>query len=721
MTNVYMILQISTVKPGSFGGAIFSGRVVGDRTTYTCKASYKVITRPPQPGECWQVKGVISGHDQFRDFVLVESCHIVNLPEAAYVERLLVAHPAFRGFSFGKSKVSSLIHKFGAQNLVRILTEKNIMRLADVINPKLAKKVVEAWATLQNEIATIEFLMEYKFEPSLSKNILKVCQTDTVERLKRNPYSLLAFHGIHPNLWKIVEGTATKLGISANDPRRLAGMVEYLLYVRLEQGHTACPIEELKAQLSQRALSPELIHLSITAALDRRAICVKKIRGVTLIQPLGAALIESQLEHCVTQLSSAPNSILYGSRDMLEHAVASYCSRMEISSGHSLTPEQKAAVLMALTNRISTLTGFGGTGKTTVLKTIVDIASEFRPVYVLALSGKAKELAKEAVGRNTHTIHAFLIKLNSKSSDVSNGGDPLVVIDEASMVDIALMLKLMTAFARKELSLLLVGDTGQLSPVGYGIFFHALAKSEMIPSTHLTKIHRTIEGTELQKTALKIREGHLGTLPTWNGEQEGVFLVPCTTTQDLLRNLTQLKQAMPDAQVLTPHMSDRMPDSGHRINSHLQSALQRSDTTPGIRMGKYWLRLNDPVIVTQNSYEYNLFNGTTGVMSGLTTIDGETAGIFTFNGIDVILSRMDLFTLGLKLAYAISIHKAQGSEYEVSIICSLCHSEFVERSMLYTGISRAKRLALILSSQEIVQQGVARPNRSDTLCVGFSI
>jgi exodeoxyribonuclease V alpha subunit len=108
-------------------------------------------------------------------------------------------------------------------------------------------------------------------------------------------------------------------------------------------------------------------------------------------------------------------------------------------------------------------------------------------------------------------------------------------------------------------------------------------------------------------------------------------------------------------------------------------------------------------------------------MSSVTSIDDEISGVFLFNGIEVTLARMDLFVLGMKLAYAISIHKSQGSEYETSIICSLSQSEFVERSMLYTGVSRSKRLALILSTQDIVQQGVARPNRSDTLCVGFSV
>ncbi len=268
---------------------------------------------------------------------------------------------------------------------------------------------------------------------------------------------------------------------------------------------------------------------------------------------------------------------------------------------------------------------------------------------------------------------------------------------------------------------MLVGDTGQLSPVGYGIFFHALAKSKAIPSTHLIKVHRSTGNSHLQNIAMKIRSGHLDTLPFWNGESDGVYLIPCTNTQDMLTHLAKIKQIIPDAQILTPHMSDRMPDSGHKINKHLQSALQHTDETQGIWMGKYWLRVNDPVIVTQNSYEHNLFNGNTGIMTGITSIDGQTSGVFFFNGLEVTLSRMDLFGLGMKLAYAISIHKAQGSEYETSILCTLSQSEFVERSMLYTAVSRSKRLALILSTHDIMQQGVARPNRSDTLCVGFSV
>ncbi len=715
------VIQVTSVKPGSFGGAIFSGRIIGDHRIYTCKANYRLITRAPQPGECWQLEGYIVGHDQFTNFVQVNRCHIVNLPVAAYLERLLVKHPAFRGLSFGKAKVRKLLREFSAENLVQILNAGKTTHLAEVISPDLAKRIVNAWLTLKNEIATVEFLMRHDFHPDLAKSIIKVCKANTVERLQQNPYSLIAFHGLHENLWKTIESAASKLGIARDDPRRLSGIVEHLLLCRLDHGHTAYPIEQIRDEISTYLQTSDLTEKAISCALERRAICVKKLHGITLLQPLGAAIIESQLEQRFRDLIATQHTLLHRSNIAVVEAIQAYCKLHSEVQGYSLAGQQKRAIEMALTNRISTLTGYAGTGKTSVLKAIFDIASAYRTVYVLALSGKAKERAREATGQETFTIHSFLAQVNDEHSKISTGGDPLVIVDEASMVDIALMLKLLKAFRKNAFSLLLVGDSGQLSPVGFGICFHTLVKSSLVPSTQLTQVHRSIAGSLLGQVATKVRAGTLPDLPTWKGESDGVYLVPCTNKSDLLRELSRIKRVLPEAQILTPHMSERMPDSAHMINNSLQADRQNSFETPGIWMGKYWLRLGDPVIITQNSYEHNLFNGNTGLMSDLVEIDGEVCGVFSFNDVSVTLSRADLFLLGVRLAYAISIHKSQGSEYTTCVLCCLTHSDFIERSMFYTGISRAKRLVLILSTPEICQQSVARPNRSDTLCIGFSL
>lgn len=721
------VIQVNSVTPGMIGGAVFSGRATGERRIRVCKASYKTLTRTPQPGECWKVTGWETKIEDFKSFITVENCHIVNLPASAYIERLLIKHPAFRGLYFGKAKAERLIREFGAENLVQTLNAGRAAHIGEVINPAIAEKIVEVWLSLKNEIATAEFLMEHNFEPDLAKRIIKVCRTDTVERLKQNPYGLIAFKGLHKNLWGALEATGKKLGIENDDPRRLVGSVEHVLYERLSDGHTACPTDECirltKEVLGDRKLAESALH----HALDRKAVCVRSIDGQKYIQPLGAAIIESQLESRIRKLLTGQLSIFSGSQEEVENRIHHYEARAIKELGYLLTDQQKSAVSMALLHRISIITGFGGTGKTTVLRAISTIAREqHRPVWVLALSGKAKERAREATGLDAFTIHGFIRAINNESSPVSVSGDPLIVIDEASMVDVSLMNKLLTLFDQESFSLLMVGDTGQISPVGFGLFWHKLAKEKTVPVTNLTKVHRTAEEGELHKIAMQVRDGKLPKIPVWNGESQGVFYVPCGVTGKALANrLFEIKSDLPDAQIITPHMSRRMPDSGHKINDRLQNSLgenfQEAFQRRGIKMGAYWIKVGDPVIVTQNSYEHDLYNGNTGLMEDLVEEDSQLIAKFSFNGRAYEFTRSDLWSLGIQLAYAITIHKSQGSEYEATIICSIVQSKFIERSMVYTALTRSKKLCLIMGDQEITRTAVAKPNRSDTLCVGFNI
>lgn len=721
------VVQINSVTPGMIGGAVFSGRATGERRVRVCKASYKLLTRTPQPGECWKVTGWETKVENFKSYITVEKCHIVNLPASEYVERLLIKHPAFRGLYFGKAKVEKLIREFGAENLIQTLNAGNTSHIGEVINPAIAEEIVDVWLSLNNEIATAEFLMEHNFEPDLAKRIIKVCRTDTVERLKQNPYGLIAFKGLHKNLWSALEATGKKLGIENDDPRRLVGSVEHVLYERLSDGHTACPVDECIRLIKEVLGDRKLAESAVNHALDRKAVCVRILDDQKYIQPLGAAIIESQLESRIRKLLSGQLSIFSGNQEEVESRIHHYEARAIKDLGYSLTDQQKSAVSMALLNRVSIITGFGGTGKTTVLRAISTIAREqHRPVWVLALSGKAKERAREATGLNAFTIHGFVQAINNESSPVSVSGDPLIVIDEASMVDVSLMNKLLTVFDQESFSLLMVGDTGQISPVGFGLFWHKLAKEKTVPVTNLTKVHRTAEEGELHKIAMQVRDGKLPEIPLWNGESQGVFYVPCYPTGKALANtLHKIKNSNPEAQIITPHMSARMPDSGHIINDRLQNSLEEdfeeAFQRQGIKMGAYWLKVGDPVIVTQNSYEHDLYNGNTGVMEDLAEEEGQLIAKFSFAGRLYEFSRSDLWTLGIQLAYAITVHKSQGSEYEETIICSIVQSKFIERSMIYTALTRSKKLCLIVGDQNIARAAVAKPNRSDTLCVGFNI
>lgn len=723
MNHFEGVIQVNSVTPGLIGGAVFSGRATGERRIRVCKASYKVLTRTPHPGECWKIKGWETKSDTYKTFITVEECHIVNLPAAAYVERLLIKHPAFRGMYFGKAKAQKLVSEFGAENLLQTLSAGRTTHIAEVVSPQIAEEIVKAWQSLQNEIATAEFLMEHNFEPDLAKKIIKVCRTDTVERLKQNPFSLIAFRGLHKNLWNAIEATGRKLGIAKDDPRRLVGAVEKALYERLSNGHTACSVNECVNLVSRTLDNRSFAQPAIQHALDRKAICATEVDGEKYVQPLGAAIIEGQLESRIRDLLSGQLSIFSGSPESIKASIDRYEEAEIKSLGYSLTDQQKSAVSMALLSRVSIITGFGGTGKTTVLRAVSEMAlSEHRPVWLLALSGKAKERAREATGLDAFTIHGFIQAIQNESSPMSVSGDPLIIIDEASMVDVSLMNKLLTLFDNESYSLLMVGDTGQISPVGFGLFWHKLAKEKLVPVTNLTKVYRTAEEGDLHKVAMQIREGELPVLPNWNGEDQGVYFVSCLSTgKALAAKLHEIKTQLPEAQIITPHMSARMADSGHSINERLQHSLGQSFERPGIKMGSYWIKVGDPVIVTQNSYEHDLYNGNTGVMEDLKEEEGQLLGAFSFGHRVYFFSRSDLWEMGMQLAYAITIHKSQGSEYDATIICSVVQSNFIERSMIYTALTRSKKLCLIVGDQEVARAAVAKPNRSETLCVGFKI
>ena len=713
MEGVTGVLQVNSVTPGSIGGAIFSGRIIGQRRVLVCKANYRTITRIPHAGECWKFRGMVAKHDEYRDYVTIESCHLVSLPEAGYIKNFLLKHPSFRGFGFGAKKVEKLVDAFGAQALVSALDNGKVSHLSEVVNTELAEQIVKTWSRLSNETETISFLVENKIPVELAKRILKVCSYDTVTRLKQNPYMLVAFSNVVPKIWRPLDELAFNLGIKKNDARRLVGAVELSLYRTLEQGNTASTVSALKSNFNAITKAPELFNDAVKSAFEVKAICSIVRNEAVLIQPIGAAMIEQDVEDKVFEMVNSPFQ-----RDLvsdIERSIDEYSKGFEEAYGFCLNSQQKEAIKTALNNKISVITGFGGTGKTTVLRAIVELAD--RPVYVLALSGKAKERAKESTGVEAYTIHTFIRRVSSKMLSVS--GSPLVIIDEASMVDIALANKLFKVMGDNEFSLVTVGDTGQLSPVGFGLFWHSIAKSKLLPVVNLTEVHRT-SSSQLHAAAMAIREGSLSDIKIWKGETQGIYFVDCSINQkDLCKTLINLRKSVnSDHQIITPHMYDGAVDSGNAINNAIQFSVHQEDT-PGLYLGSFWLKQDDPVIVTTNSYERELFNGNIGHLIKVDTEGEEVVGVFDFYGRTHYLNVAACYELGVRLAYAISIHKSQGSEYDTSIVCVVSDKDMLERSMLYTAITRSKNLTLLVGNMGVARKAAERPNRADQLCVGF--
>jgi exodeoxyribonuclease V alpha subunit len=738
--NIYNgIVQICNVWPGTVGGAIFTASPINSKKTILCNVSYKTLRTTPKRGEFWKIKGRMAfDTERYMNQVAVLTCQLQGLPSNQFLSAFLNASPRFRGFGFGPKKIEKLINAIGDEGLlIKLMNENKWEHIAEVINEVAAEKLCEEWLKSKNETDTVTFLVEHDFDPCLSTKIMKLCRGNTVARLKDNPYNLLAFGGIVRGMFLTVEKCAEKLKIDKNDQRRLVGGIEHVMYERLSAGHTAITEAQLFESAMKLLGTETRAKNAIEAALRVKAICRLIDNDEVLYQAIGPAYIEYSFEKRLSQIINSRKqlSLFSVSESSVKNYIEAYNRMLVVEQGYSLVTGQVDAVLMALTNPCSIITGYGGTGKTTVLRAIVSIAEDTgQEVYMMALAGKAKERMREATGRNAMTIHGFI-----KAASTKNGGgkgkivvdldcSPFIVIDEASMVDVSLFNRLLKLFDNRSYRLLTVGDDSQLSPVGFGLAWHKMVDSE-IPTTHLTEVHRQAADSPLHRIAMQIRNGKSEKLPAWNGESQGVFFVGCHKTK-LRDEIVRIKLKRPKAQVLTPHMSERLPDSGIAMNNEIQSKLnfdtetKFSDARPGFRVGRHFIHEGDPVMVTENNYEIELFNGTIGKLLRMDeNKEGEVVGVFEFEGCSgtVCLTLEYCYEIGLTLAYAISVHKSQGSEFNETIISCIVKSDFVERSMMYTALTRTKKLCIFVGDRNVYHDAVAALKRADTICTGLKI
>jgi exodeoxyribonuclease V alpha subunit len=435
-------------------------------------------------------------------------------------------HAAFRGFSFGKSKIIKLIDAFGADELVKILNNSDTASLSKVINNLIAEKLVNRWSTLTEEIQLAEFLIEHKFDWNIQRHIVRLCKSGAVEKLKSNPYALVYFSSISKNIWRTVEDCAGKLGIPKDSEARLNGAIELALYDRLAKGHTSTKIHKLIELSEKYTGSNQLSTKGVTAAINRKSVCFYDDGDTQHVQLAGPAMTELMLEKRLSRIWADKRQLsIFGQDKRYADELSIKLKQYQISNRINLNKKQEVSVIEALTNRLSITTGFGGTGKTTILKAVADLCENSgRAFNLLAYSGKAADRIRLSTGRSAQTIHSLIQSLKSNQLEEWTESDPLLIIDESSMVEPALLNKLLSYFDGKSLSLLMVGDPAQLSPVGWGIAWHTLAESKDISITHLTDVYRT-DNEPLHDAAMAVRTGEVPDIPMWNDEAEGIYFV----------------------------------------------------------------------------------------------------------------------------------------------------------------------------------------------------
>ncbi|MCI0557101.1 MAG: AAA family ATPase, partial [Nitrososphaera sp.] len=433
--SLSITVTVSTVYPGPAGGAIFLGKDT-DGNSHRFIAKHDTIFRPPLEGEVWTLKGTLRQHPQYGLQVHVES-GILNKPSGKLIIDYLINHQAFRGIGIGKKKTARLWEEFG-EELYAILSNGDVAKLSTVLTDNTTIQLVEAWKEASEEAEIIPFLSKYGFDVRLANKIRRVWPEGTMQKIQDNPYRMLAFAD-----WKKVDQMARSFGISKDDSRRQVAAVEAFLYRRLEAKHTVTPRE-----IALKGIST---LLGVKNGSDAQTAIDRAVNEYAIVpfnsgyQPLGAAVMEKTIaERFRSMLAGTTSQQLPLFSNNLDTIIAESIESFEKSHDVQLNPEQRAGVEMALKSPLSVLMGGAGTGKTMVLKVIHEICGRIGPAIIqMALSGRAAQRMREATGREASTIAGFLHA--ARNGKINPESEPLVIIDESSMLSLPLMYSIVQA------------------------------------------------------------------------------------------------------------------------------------------------------------------------------------------------------------------------------------------------------------------------------------
>jgi exodeoxyribonuclease V alpha subunit len=618
-----------------------------------------------------------------------------TLPATVYGIRKYLGSGLVPGI--GEKYARRIVEKFGADTL-RVISEKSArLREVEGIGPRRVKAIKEAWDAQQTERDIMVFLQTYGVTTGLCVRLVKQYGATARRVLESEPYRVAReVPGIG---FRTADKIARNLGLGNDSPARLDAGLLFALEELAEDGHTCWPRAELIASTATMLdvlpalLPPRLDHLTATAAL-----CALPEQ---LVQLPPYEYAERAIAESLHRLRAAPSGL---PAIAVDKAIAWAQDR----AGIAFAPEQSAGVAAALTNKFSILTGGPGTGKTTILRALADILRAKKTRLLLAApTGRAAQRLGEAAGAFAKTIHRLLKFDPTAGRFTVNAGAPLecdfLVVDEASMLDARLAAALLRAVPPKA-HVLLVGDVHQLPSVGAGHVLNDLIKSGATAVTRLEKIFRQGERSGIVTLAHAILHGHATPPPPVDdlekldpaGDVHFLRALDPDSCVDAIARLCRefiprwyKLDAVMDAQVLAP-MHKGVAGIAN-LNHALQSALNPG--AKGIPWGAGRFQVGDKVLQTRNNYELGLFNGDLGRIAAVNPESGTVAAEFDGQVID-----FDRAALGdLAPAYAISIHKSQGSEFPVVIIPLLKqHYVMLQRNLLYTALTRGRKKVFLV-------------------------
>ncbi|GAA2627880.1 ATP-dependent RecD-like DNA helicase [Streptomyces spororaveus] len=670
-----------------------------------------------QPGESLRMEGRWGSHPQYGKQFTVENYRTV-LPATIQGIRRYLGSGLIKGI--GPKIADRIVEHFGTDTLDVIEAEPKRLIEVPGLGPKRTKLIGAAWEEQKAIKEVMVFLQGVGVSTSIAVRIYKKYADASISVVKNQPYRLAA------DVWGIGFLTADRIaqavGIPHDSPERVKAGLQYALSQSTDQGHCFLPEDRLIAD------GVKLLQVDTGLVIDCLAELAADPEGVVREpvpdpqggpDPLTAVYLvpfhraELSLVGQVRRLLHAEDDRMPGFQDVdWDKALGWLAGR----TGATLAPEQRDAVKLALTRRVAVLTGGPGCGKSFTVRSIVELARARKAKVVLAApTGRAAKRLAELTGAEASTVHRLL--------ELKPGGDAaydrerpldadLVVVDEASMLDLLLANKLVKAVAPGA-HLLLVGDVDQLPSVGAGeVLRDLLAEGGPVPAVRLTRIFRQAQQSGVVTNAHRINTG----LPPITDGLPDFFLFPEEDTEaagvlavDVAARRIPARFGLDprrDVQVLAP--MHRGPAGAGNLNGLLQQAMTPArPNLPEKRFGGRVFRVGDKVTQIRNNYEKGangVFNGTVGVVTGL-DVDEQRLTVRTEEDEEIVYEFGELDELAH--AYAVTIHRSQGSEYPAVVIPVTTGAwMMLQRNLLYTAVTRAKKLVVLVGSRKALGQAV---------------
>lgn len=598
----------------------------------------------------------------------------------------------------GPVYAKAIVSRFGLETINVI--ENDIERLLEVprLGRKRMEKIRESWEKQKDIKEVMVFLQGYGVSTAFAAKIYRKYEKDSIAKVKENPYQLA------DDIWgigfKTADGIASKMGYEKNDPRRCRSGILYTLNELAEEGHVyAEPKQLVDAAVKLLEADESPVRQALASMIEANDIVSDN--EVIYLPPFYHAENGS-----AKRLQSLLSDTSLFNADIAAEPEAKYGDK----PGDIVYDEvQLAAIQKALDSKVMVLTGGPGTGKTTTTQGIIEaFKARHMSILLAAPTGRAAKRMTEATGMEAKTIHR-LLEYNPMDGYKRNDENPLdgdaLIVDECSMIDILLFYNLMKAIPLK-MRLILVGDIDQLPSVGAGNVLRDIIDSQQIPVVRLTRIFRQAQSSRIVMNAHAINAGQFPNIK--NGLDTDFFFISQEDADEIVKLIIGLvRDRLPktygypskEVQVLTP--MQRGTVGAGNLNIELQNAL--NPTGPSLARGGYTFRQGDKVMQIRNNYDKNVFNGDIGYITAVDITERTLSITFDNRVVEYDVTELD----EIVLAYAVTIHKSQGSEFPVVVMpVTMKHFVMLQRNLVYTGITRAKKICVLVGTTKALAYAI---------------